>query len=281
MSAPVYRKDYESMAEALAVKGSAVNASLLERAHREGRGERWFGPETKGTAAGSLELFAKGWSNGAQRITKLAEGLSVPAPTSIRRRRVRGDQGDELDIHRVYSGNLDTAWQRPARMPRIASRVVTIVCPIAICSNTNSEQMFHRGAAVLCLADAMQEAGYNVAIVATITAISFADYGKADMVHSVQVKAPEQPLDMGNLAAILAHSGFFRSAGFCMIASYGKRISSNFGEGDTNGRLSRLVAADYIAQGDTVIVAPFTMLDARSSHDWLNKQLATLNPDKE
>lgn len=276
--AELWRVDHASLTEALGVRPSQVNKSLLEStldSNRHSGG--WYGPECA-TAEQAQALYAKGWTEGAHRISSIkAESLSMPR--SIRRRRTWTDHGDSVDIHRVYAGRIDKAWQKPVRQSRVATRSVTIVAPLNISCGHRSEQMYWRGAAIARLSDLLSEAGYNVAVVGVIALTGVSWEGETNMLHTIPLKDPNQPLDICNLAAGLAHSGFFRSVGFRLIASYAKRISSSFGRNpvDRVNAMVRKLGEEYEAAGDLVMVAPYDIFEERRCQAWLDEQVTRIN----
>jgi hypothetical protein len=272
----VVRAHHDSLTAACAVRPSAKNARKF--ADTQGnRGEHWYGPETNGTADGTAALYRGGWIDGARRIAEMPVAVNVP-PTSVRRRRVWADQGDTVDMPRVYAGNLDTAWQATRRQQRVTTRRVTIVTPISIMCNQSIDQLYPRGAAALKLADVLSEAGYSVAIVATVAVSNIEESGEAlHLCHSIDIKAPDQHLDMATLAAIMAHPGFFRTAGFAMVCSAERKVCGSLGTKDHGNRLGRIVIDELIAQGDRVITIGQEVENEETANQWLNKQVAQFN----
>lgn len=181
-----------------------------------GSNQKWYGSTN---LAQIFERVNNGWAEGADTIHELSESLSleVPKPRSIRRRNIRSDAGDWLDIHRVYAGELSTAWTRPVRRAVNGSRVITLVASMQ--GNVSAKQhiFFWRAAAALCLADMLTEAGYNVRVVSEYKVDS---QGSGILQHRVTVKDALSPLDLNGLAATVGLAGFKRSWGFMAVKQH-------------------------------------------------------------
>jgi hypothetical protein len=175
--------------------------------------ERWFGAPS---FAVLQERLTKGWSEGVDRLMKIA--LRDFDTVSIRRRRIRSDQGDEVDMQAVWRGDMSRAWTRTRRQARAGGvRTVTIVCNLGGSASTSSEKLFWRGASALRLADALTTAGYNVAIIGGEVGSDTGDSKDIQLAQFIEIKAADQPLDLSALASITCMAGFFRTALFAGI----------------------------------------------------------------
>lgn len=170
----------------------------------------WFGasgPETRRI------LDSGDWPEGVQRmLDTIGKIQSTAQPMDSRRRRRWTDQGDTVDMARVWAGRSEVAWQRCARTTTRAPAPVTIALNLAQSFVTPAEQLFWRGAAALLLADALTEAGYNVEIEAwnTVSDIQDGRSKPTDFAVGVTVKDARAPLDLNALAVSCAFGGFFR-----------------------------------------------------------------------
>lgn len=146
---------------------------------------------------------------GAARVERLAREIQAPAPVSIRRRMRRGDHGDELCMSRVWQGDLDNAWTRAQRVHTInASRVlISVYCGAS--AYVDSETIAWRGVAAVALADALEAAGYTVAIrVIERSTLINRNGEKIDV--NVTIKPEGTPLDVHRVANVIASPMFFR-----------------------------------------------------------------------
>lgn len=195
--------------------------------------ERWLGAPDFATLKSRLET---GWPEGVERLMRLA--VREIEATSIRRRRVRGDQGDEIDMQAVYRGDLSRAWTRTRRQNRTGTRQVNIVCNLGASASTDSAELFWRGASALRVAAALTEAGYTVGIYAGECGRDSDESGSVTVAQFVEIKAPDSPLDMSALAAITCMPGFFRTSLFGGIVvgcdMVGKNACYSLGRADHN-----------------------------------------------
>lgn len=193
--------------------------------------ERWFGAPSFAEYRNRLE---NGWPEGVERLLKLS-AREVATAQDVRRRRVRGDQGDELDMQAVYRGDLSRAWTRTRRMSRVHQRNVNIICAVGDHANISAETLFWRGAAALRLAVALDAAGFNVGIYAGESGRQPGGFNgkKAEYAQFVEIKASDMPLDLSRLAALTCMSGYFRTSFFAGIAvaanEVGDTVDQSFG----------------------------------------------------
>lgn len=175
----------------------------------------WFGAKSGDESA--ARAF-KGWPEGAEKVRRMMEDVSAPAPLNLRRKVARGDQGDELDIHQVYCGDLDRAWTRRRRQSSRSRMSVRLVALIGGSQHMEHERMFWRGAAVAKLAEVLEEAGYRVEIVGAqqsrLDCLSIFDDPACEEYQSFIVKDAAAPMDLEAIAGVLCNAGFFRTWGF-------------------------------------------------------------------
>ena len=184
----------------------------------------WFGIQP-GTVpmTTAQSLAAHGWPEGVERIRESLDNLGeIIAPVSIRRRRVWADQGDAVDMGKVWAGNCESAWSRTARLTTRAPAVVTIWIPLSISYKAAADALFWRGAALVAVADALTTAGYSVGInaykhdpVCVKLRSNSTKKQRGDIVDIVTtVKAPDAPLDVSTLAACVANPCFIRGLSY-------------------------------------------------------------------
>lgn len=177
--------------------------------------QKWFGaPSVKVLK----QRLRDGWPEGVERLQQIA--TRDINPMSIRRRRTRGDQGDEVDMQAVWRGDLSRSWTRTRRMSRAGTnRTINLMVMLGDSAGVSSEKLFWRGASALKLADALVASGYNVGIIGAVTSKGCANSKDVDMAQFVEIKATDQPLDLSALAALTAMPGWFRTSGFAGIVT--------------------------------------------------------------
>jgi hypothetical protein len=133
-------------------------------------GEGWSADWTGGanSTAKAVAAMSGQYASGAaiiKRIETASAKIKLPPKMDLRRRMVRGDHGDELDITAVYRGRLDIAWTRTQRRPVTASPMVSIVVNTICSSGDDASVISFRGAVGIVLAQLLERFGYRVRIV--------------------------------------------------------------------------------------------------------------------
>jgi len=225
-------------------------------------GKDWYGVSSVSAMAKALE---QGHAEGVTAIDDMLGKIAakLPKAVGIGRRLVRGDQGDELDIHAVNRGDISRAWSSRRRLIKRGKSAVRIVCDIAGNSSVDASTLQWRGVAALCVAEIMTGAGYKTEIVAGMSTSGTAS-GLPEVLTTITVKSMGTQPDKGLLAAALCLAGFFRTWGFVAIIRHadnaGKHVTSGLGH---SSRLDTQLPPD----------ARFTQIVV--SHDVRNLETAT------
>lgn len=223
------------MGKSLKLERNRVRASRFARGEEMmGSCSAWFGAPN---VAELMRRLEKGWDEGAERLSEISVGEINP--TSIRRRRFRSDQGDELDMQSVWRGDLSRAWSRTRRVGRFGARVVNIVVDVGDNGNVGAEALFWRGGSALRLADALIQAGYAVGIYAAEGGRDFCEHSDGhEMAQFVEIKASDSQLDLSAMAGLTAMPGWFRTQGFagivCAADMLGEAASRGLGKSGHN-----------------------------------------------
>ena len=236
--------------------------------------------EQRWTGCDSAEQFAerirRGWVDGADRLMKLP--IREVEPVSIKRRRRFGEQGDDLDIHKVYRGELDTAWTYHKREAKNSvGRQITVVCNLSASCGVNAEQLFWRGASALRLAETLESAGYSVRIVAAMSSNGVDEDSKVNNCYLFEVKSLDQPIDVSNLAAIVCLSGYYRVIGFSakVWACNTNGLTASMGLGyATDQHIPR--AMDEWYPNEYYIMQPGTVLSEQAAAEWIASSVDTI-----
>lgn len=157
------------------------------------------------------------------------------APVCRRRRGAWMDDGDDYDVTRTWSGQVDTAFR--GTKPRDVSGPATVRIVVNICENGSmpAEAFLYAGAAALVLADLAEGAGYSCEVVAAATAVGGRE-GRPLMRETVTVgiKAHGEPLDCARLAAAIGNVGTFRIGIFSLILADARKATCGLGRADGN-----------------------------------------------
>ena len=221
------------------INQDAINFILENPDHQ---GFKWLGTDYHTDV---YKLLKNGWPKGVERVNELSGSITVPAPKNIKRRLTRGDYGDDLDMQRVYNGDLENAWSRRERKQGIGPKLITLVINIGASCFTKSDELFWRGASALKLSELLTEAGYQVEILAfTSSSHTYPNKPRLDSTTIWTVKPFTAPLEVNTLAAVICLAGFFRVVGFSMRANLPYKISPTLGS--TINRTPPSIEGDYL-----------------------------------
>lgn len=262
--------------EALAANASAwkdaSHATQAMRVFTRGEGEdkqSWLGaPSVKELQ----RRLREGWAEGVEKIEQIAT-RELSAPASVRRRKTRGDAGDELDMQAVWRGDLNRAWSRTKRANRVGTRAVSLVIDLCASAGVSSDRLFWRGASALRLAQLLTESGYAVALYGAFGGVGVDATGKLNLAQLVEIKSQDAPLDMDKLAALTAMAGFFRTSLFAGI----HYAADQFGK-DADDGLGR-PAPEYIKTAIKMLPVPQNViiqrnvLNEQAANDWIDEAL--------
>ena len=225
------------------------------------RGGDWYGlPDDADFDLVRAVVFA-GWPDGLRKMEAALGQIEVSIPPlSVRRSRLRGDHGDDLDIHRVYSGDLAHAFTSMKRPPGTKRKPLSIVVDSIAYGGRDADSMFWQGAAALKLGELLSNAGYSVELHSAFKA-------EADCEIDVRVltKASGAPLDLCSAAATLALPAFFRCIGHAWIHA---NLKHRYPSEGVNVRKLDEADGDFVAQQ--------SIDDKDDAAEWIADQLARM-----
>lgn len=161
------------------------------------------------------------------QMLRMMDSIQLPAAAlrpelTQRRRRTRGDFGNEVDIHRVYQGRCDVAWTKihTEKVMATGNRLVHLVIDVSGPLREHADDSLWLGAAVMRIYEALTRMGCSVAISMYGASVGLwhSDPVRHGMV-SVLVKDYGQPLREEQLA-VATHLGCFRAL-VCPLLSIG------------------------------------------------------------
>jgi hypothetical protein len=273
-----YERQFDSLAAFAALVPSKTNADMNASQMRNNHGRNWLGPVD--TERQARDLFRTGWPEGVERLRKM-RAAQLSAAQSVKRMRCRADQGDELDIHRVWSGKFDQAWSATKRGKRTHTRHIHLLATTQAACGIDQESVFWRGASVTRLADVLEEAGYSVAITG-LTVAGQTNEGYDKVTFAYPVKGYDQPLSLANVAAALCCVAWHRILGFTAFASVPGVTHSYYGM--NRDEVIEGLIEDYEKHhlaGEHVIRLPSNMWSEMRSQEWLDEQIAAINQSNE
>jgi hypothetical protein len=244
---------------------------------------KFYGRTTK-TKRKALDLFDKGWAKGAERCESLAAELHPPMARGVRRRATWQDQGCEVDITRVWSGQLDQAWRGRSRAVTQAPRILAVDVEIGGNKDTNEEQLFYSGAAAVVLTDVLERAGYRVELRAVMAHGANAGYGENLALTRILIKEAHQPADLALIAAVCCHPGTFRTLGFAALSANLSDLGWGFGTiSSARDLINTMVAAGHLTPSDIFVPHSYSESMARraikSAIDLIEKEQGSASGD--
>lgn len=182
------------------------------------------------------EFHAQGWPEGSSKASDLMNEVSIPVIRSIRRALAWGDEGEEIEMARVWSGDLDRAWRKPVKRQggQLRGTHVRVWSSVSMNYRVDWRDALWRGVAAMVLADALENAGYRVEINAYACFYGLFELGdyRPDVIdHAMimRVKHYDQPMSLAEVAAAVAHPSTLRTAGFAVMMSCDRRVENYLG----------------------------------------------------
>lgn len=228
---------YDSVIDYVEAKPHPTNADLYERFKRTAENQ-WYGPTAKGyddamkkAMLGDHELY-KDLTGKIDQLRKSIRQSNINLDIMVKkpkRVRERGPQGDELDIHRVYQGRMDTAWSRTRRVDFDEStKLVTVLIDNEDNAMADSRRSIWRAAAAVVVVDELIKAGKSVRLVTYGASIN-STQDNNNMTVTCTIKNYNESLSSERLVA-MSHIGFGRALGFCGMAMQPHRLLIGLGQ---------------------------------------------------
>ena len=235
----------------------------------------WYGLASDGGFDDVCRIVNNGWTDGASRMQTIANDLTMPEIKSSRRRVRWSGEGDDIDMQRVYAGQIDQAWRQSRRVSMRQPGHYRIVIDVAHLSNISASDMFWPGAAGIVLADCLAQAGHNVEIIAGRRGSNVLSEGE-EIQSAIVVKGYHDPLNIVSLAGVTALAGFFRSIGLTWTAGHFRKRARR---GAGLSRTMRLTEAHLsLIPGSgadkTYLVSPNDITSNATARQWLETNLA-------
>jgi len=187
----------------------------------------------------------------------------------VKRVKLKSSFGDELDIHKVYQGQCDTAWSRTKRI-EVASKLhlVTLLIDLGGNSNQNAEDSIWRAAVAVRLMEELESAGKSVRIVSGVLAHrAFSNIGKS-LTASITIKEYNQALSLERLAA-MTHLGFMRTFCFGCFYSQKHNLRASLGTAGILNSEKPIQLQEEIDKGHTKYVYLSRAMDVNTAKDSL------------
>ena len=265
------------------------NTDRMTEALNHSPNSEWIGARNN-LGKGNVYEFTKhiathGWAEGVKNIEKNLSNIGeVQRPVSMKRRRVRADQGDELDIHAVYRGDLDHAWLRMGRRQGTGTRFITIGVSLSVNASQSGEQLMWAAGAAMQFADVLTEGGYSVRIIGIYAGKNCFNTSGIHPTQYITVTAKdyEDPVDMNRLTTSIASAAFFRSYVFCAFSD--TEVSNvSYGLGQP-AIAKKQDLANIVASDELFVSCDVAKVNSKETAvEWINKRVKEFGgtPDEE
>ena len=256
------------------VQPSDVNKARFDAylRDRDRNTESWLGCESFEEVD---RLARDGWTEGVTRIKEISDAITAKLPRVkfMRRKRVRGSQGAELDIHAVNRGSLDRAWSSVAKVERqgnVRSKKIRLIMDLSAPFSKSAHELFWNPAATLVLAQHFLKCGHAVEVLAarltSRIAVRKGKKGNSKLV-TFTVKAFDRALQIENLA-LMALAGVSRKYGFTSSYAIPRTIRDDVGCPE---ELTRAESEFQTTDCHTILTPKFyTEVEAL---EWINETL--------
>ena len=251
------------------LKGTVTN----RHHYSKDESQEWFGFDSQAIAEEKIKF---GWAEGVERIQELA--IKEINPVSLKRKRVRQSQGDELDIHAVNRGDFGRAWTKTKRMNvnGVKNKNITLFCNLTSSWHLTADMLFYRGASILKITEALTEVGYNVSIYGFSVVDKAGDDKKNNFTFAqlVEIKSLDNPLDLNNLASVIAspaykrlylHGGVVDECEIRGIVSRDGLGGTCFGDFEIIQAITSLGCFS-----DTYFIQPYQIFDQKQAEEWID-----------
>jgi len=203
---------------------------------------------------------------------------------SSKRKIKRGDFGDEFDIHKMYSGNLENAWTRRVRVENDSQhKLVTLFINVCGTMRVDAEDSLWRAVVALRLYQDLQRAGKSVKIIVGGGSANTFESDSRKCSFSIVVKEYNQALSVERLAA-MSHVGFHRVFGFAAKCAHDEaQVESSLGKSvNASNNYLPINLKEELDVGHTRILfinKSTSLMDAKADLDSLYNQLQDLQKE--
>ena len=218
-------------------------------------------------------LIQQGWGRGVDLMQQVASEVALPTPQNIRRRSRWADQGDDVEMQRIWAGNIEGAWRKMHKASGLGPQRVRILVDSLASAGVDAEEMRWRGVAAMRLADALITAGYSVQVESVFE-------GHRDDKYRLRVivKDYTAPLDLSSLAATTACPAFFRQLGHeWQFVPTKHRTSAGYYV--INAEADRFADADD--EEAPIFLAGQSIKNAKQATRWVTECVNNLQPQEE
>lgn len=237
--------DYKGIREFISIEPAEVNKKFFNDAinhHVSGGRSRliwWFGAETIDEVK---RICREGWKEGLEICSDIKRnlpeiGIIGDFHKKYKRKKKWSDSGDEIDVDKYIHQEYETMYiDHEKAIQDKEGKIITIYASLGFRQDVSSRESIWSGITASVLTDIFESVGYRVNLVSFRSGIgSFKSYSSPQKCQfNINIKLPEQPLDLLNILTATAFAGFYRYYGFKAIAAFKYETSYGFGRSQAN-----------------------------------------------
>ena len=233
-------KSCSSMRDYMSLEPDMVNKYSFEKYLRETaqystfKMLSWYGSYT----LKDVEAICKGgWTEGLkvyENVKKALPEIEVVGEfhKKYKRKKKFSDSGDEVDIDKYIHGEFDLMFiDYDKHIQDKEGKIITIYTSLGFNSRYSSTEAIWNGIASVVLTDIFESVGYRVHLIGFIAGLGrFVNPGDPNKTQiDIDIKLPNQSLDILGIVTATAYPGFFRYYGFKALYSFPYRLWSHLG----------------------------------------------------
>jgi len=241
------------------VRNQRVVDNLIETPQSD-----WYGLSEGANVSGVVDIVRKGWDDGASRLFDMVEEIKIPDLEKITRERVWLDQGEDVDVQRVFDGEEHVWSGFKTKKSRSNGREVKITINVSVSAWVEAENFFWTGAACVALTDALTRAGYAVCVDLARGAHN-TENTEPDLFFKINLKQASDPLSISSLASTVCMAGFFRAV---CITYTAKMWSEYCGHGVAKS------IGDWRPPHSGIFIPSASLGSRNAAISWVNERLA-------
>lgn len=176
-----------------------------DRSRTVGEAE-WYGTTTFPDA---MDLARKGWTSGAQRVEEMYRRMYGVVGEKVKRIDFEyGVSGSVVDVGRFCAGEPECFMEFSEQLVDGPGRVITVTVNMFVSGGIDEKTIFLRGAGILTLVEALEEAGYSVALQGRTYLANKSKTKTADFIFPI--KRAGEAIEIDRLAFVFCHQAFSR-----------------------------------------------------------------------
>lgn len=245
------------------------NQATSRHTHRA----EWQGTATYEDAA----AMAHGWQDGARMIERVKATLKVKTSRTRNTTAMAVTGPGSLSMGNLMAGHPApyVVFKPTNQVKRGRGKVVKVLVNVSASGMVSTEVIERRGAAVVALIDALENAGRRVEVTGVMAITPSARYGSTGRLeYRIDLKRAESRLNLASLAFALAHPSMLRRFCFAAVESENADNRQMFGAGGSYG-----IPADVTPEEGTIYLGRMHGLDRQwdapeTAAEWVRTEAA-------